>query len=199
MQKTLAYILNMLPYMLCALPLLVLLRLRRQATLRQRGLYSTAWHEIGLCFFVLLMVGLASQTIVPPLEFHAGLPTVQGLGQGRVNLTLFKVFKQTAYEVFVHKNISYFLINFVGNIVMFMPIGLFLPLLWRNMPFWKVCLLGLLCSLGIELCQLPVARGTDVDDLWLNTLGAVLGYLLYLLLRAIAPKHCAKYRVRRLF
>ena len=37
-------------------------------------------------------------------------------------------------------------------------------------------------SLCIELLQLPQARGTDIDDLWLNMLGALIGYLIYILL-----------------
>ena len=37
-------------------------------------------------------------------------------------------------------------------------------------------------SLCIELLQLPQARGTDIDDLWLNVIGAFIGYWVYFLL-----------------
>ena len=37
----------------------------------------------------------------------------------------------------------------------------------------------------MNFCQLPLDRGTDIDDLWLNTLGAALGYLVFLLCRRI--------------
>ena len=38
-------------------------------------------------------------------------------------------------------------------------------------------------SLCIELLQLPQARGTDIDDLWLNVIGAFIGYWAYILLK----------------
>ncbi|MBS5873666.1 MAG: VanZ family protein [Clostridiales bacterium] len=42
----------------------------------------------------------------------------------------------------------------------------------------------------------PLDRGTDIDDLLLNTLGAVLGYLLFLLIRRLWPALVEKCRVR---
>lgn len=108
---------------------------------------------------------------------------------GGLNLTPLKVISQTRYEVLVNGNWDYFLINFVGNIVMFLPIGFCLPLLWRVKARWGV-LAGALISLFIELSQLRLARGTDVDDLILNTLGAFLGALLFLLLHRLAPGLC---------
>ena len=41
---------------------------------------------------------------------------------------------------------------------------------------------GFLISLAIELAQYPLERGTDIDDLWLNTLGALLGWAVYIAL-----------------
>ena len=64
----------------------------------------------------------------------------------------------------------YFLINFLGNIIMFMPFGLFIPYLW-GISGKKTILIGFSSSLFIEFCQLFLSRGTDVDDLILNTLG----------------------------
>ena len=48
-------------------------------------------------------------------------------------------------------------------------------------------LAGFAVTLFIECCQLCVGRAFDVDDLLLNTLGAMLGYGLWLLLQKLAP------------
>ena len=61
---------------------------------------------------------------------------------------------------------------------MFMPIGFFIPLLWK-VSNRKVIIIGFGSSLFIEICQLFLTRGTDVDDLILNTIGTILGLLLY--------------------
>ena len=68
-------------------------------------------------------------------------------------------------------------LSMILNVVMFMPLGFLLPLIWesfRNAK--KVVLMGFLMSLAIEICQLFNIRTTDIDDLLMNTLGALVGY-----------------------
>ena len=70
------------------------------------------------------------------------------------------------------------------NVVLFLPFGLLRPLLWPALDrLGCVAAGGFAFSLLIELSQLLNNRRTDVDDLLMNTLGAVLGLLLY---RALA-------------
>jgi len=69
------------------------------------------------------------------------------------------------------------------NWVMTVPFGFLVPLIWeksRSVVF--VTSLGFLFSLMIEASQLLNQRSTMVDDLLMNTLGALLGYLLYALM-----------------
>ena len=67
----------------------------------------------------------------------------------------------------------------VLNAVMFAPFGFLLPVLWCKCRKWKVTVLaGFLLSLTIEVLQMFCFRATDVDDLLMNTLGALLGYFL---------------------
>ena len=67
----------------------------------------------------------------------------------------------------------------VLNAVMFAPFGFLLPVLWRGCRKWSVTTLaGFLLSLTIEVLQMFCFRATDVDDLLMNTLGALLGYFL---------------------
>ena len=68
---------------------------------------------------------------------------------------------------------------------MFIPSGIIMPILWPKLRgFWRTVAAGALLSLAIELLQLPFAsRASDVDDLILNSLGAVAGYAILALCR----------------
>lgn len=79
------------------------------------------------------------------------------------------------------------LINIIGNFAMFIPTGVMLPLIYKNITgFKKVFLTGAVISLIIEIIQLPFAvRASDVDDLILNTAGCLVGYAFYALVRWI--------------
>ena len=74
-----------------------------------------------------------------------------------------------------------FLINIVGNMVVFMPFGFFLPIISRRSRKWyNTVSFGLIFSLILETLQLIFKVGSfDVDDMLLNTVGAGLGFLVY--------------------
>lgn len=74
-----------------------------------------------------------------------------------------------------------FLKNFFLNILLFVPWGFFLPLLWKEQTatLQKSLCYGLCFSCFIELMQLFSFRMTDIDDLIANTLGAMVGFLFY--------------------
>ena len=69
--------------------------------------------------------------------------------------------------------------NLVGNIIGFAPFGFILPLLSKGFQkLSKVTIATLLLSLTFELIQLVFEFGSfDVDDLILNTMGGIIGYL----------------------
>ena len=77
------------------------------------------------------------------------------------------------------------LLNVLGNVAMFIPTGIILPLLYRKLDrLWKVVGVGALMSLGIEILQLPFfGRTTDADDLVQNTCGVLIGYGICALVR----------------
>lgn len=71
-------------------------------------------------------------------------------------------------------------IGFVLNIVMFMPFGFLLPLIWKGCRKpGKTAALGAVFSLLIEVTQIFNFRATDVDDLLTNICGACVGYLIW--------------------
>ena len=75
--------------------------------------------------------------------------------------------------------------NLFGNIVIFMPFGFLIPILGRKKRnFWFTSLLSFALSLAVECIQLVTRTGCfDVDDIFLNTIGGMLGYLVYALVQ----------------
>jgi glycopeptide antibiotics resistance protein len=81
----------------------------------------------------------------------------------------------------------------VGNFIMLLPLGIYLPLLSgrlrRFSRFFAVLFICLLVSVGIELLQLITSyRSTDIDDVILNTLGGGLGFIIYQVIRVVVNK-----------
>lgn len=77
------------------------------------------------------------------------------------------------------------IVNLVGNVIMFVPLGFFPALLWRRFrPLWRCLLQGGAIIVCVELIQLFALVGNcDFDDLLLNVIGIGLGYGLYHLVR----------------
>lgn len=71
--------------------------------------------------------------------------------------------------------------NIIGNIIAFMPLGFFIPLLFDKFNnYKKVLKVGFLSSLAIEITQLFVGWNVcDIDDIIYNTLGALAGFLCF--------------------
>lgn len=71
-------------------------------------------------------------------------------------------------------------VTFYLNIIMCVPLGFLLPLIWKDYrKIYKTIIAGLGFSLLIELSQLITTRATDIDDLIANTIGTVIGYLIW--------------------
>ncbi len=76
------------------------------------------------------------------------------------------------------------------NVLLFVPLGMFLPFLWERYRQGKttVCM-GLALSCFVELIQIFTFRATDIDDVITNTLGTLIGFYLV----KIATKGFSKY------
>lgn len=89
---------------------------------------------------------------------------------------------------FLHEKYNGWQINILGNILMFVPVGIFWPLCFKKLDnIFKSTLAGFGLTLFIELTQLLLYdRCSDVDDLILNTFGAFLGSLLFFVVKSIS-------------
>ena len=129
----------------------------------------------GRIFFVAYMI-----LALDFMFFSETLDRTMVSDQYRYNLTLFK--EITRFWNMRHTygwNIT--IINLLGNVVCFMPFGFLLPMVSKRSVFknfLSVTFLAMLFSIGIETAQLVTKVGAfDVDDIFLNTIGGLLGYI----------------------
>jgi glycopeptide antibiotics resistance protein len=138
------------------------------------------------CLFLLLVVyvlSVAAVTIVPlPMSRNRSFST------NEISLIPFATTIKGVSAIIKKADkpvINRVLINFTGNIFLFIPLGLLLPLMssgWHHLK--KIIALAALASLSIELIQFislsfGVYRYIDIDDVILNTLGAIIGYWIF--------------------
>lgn len=78
--------------------------------------------------------------------------------------------------------------NTILNIILFIPLGIMLPFLWKKYNTLRATLIfGFSMSLAIELLQILTYRATDINDLIANTVGSVLGYFVFRIISCIIP------------
>ena len=199
METILSYLIQMLlPALFGALLWLVTRPLRRRR-LTAAGRLAGPWREGALLLLYLFLGGLLALTLTPAGFWSSILrgerPHMPPAFRGGINLTPVRQSWALLRYYIRHGLWDAFWVNFPGNILMFVPIGLFAGLLMDKPRWWKGTLLSLGLSFFIEFFQLFVSRGTDVDDLILNTLGGLLGHGVFRLLRKTSPalvRRCAK-------
>ena len=143
---------------------------------------SPSRRELLLCLWFGYCLSLGMQILAP----IAGWQPLDWLRRGMtaVNLTPFATLK-----LFYRAGGTAAKINLLGNVLVFVPLGLVPPLLWNKFrrPITGI-LPGFCFSLAVECLQYFTGRSVDIDDLILNTLGAAVGWLLW----RIFKKHGAE-------
>ncbi len=113
--------------------------------------------------------------------FSESLDRTMVSSEYRYNLTLFKEI-QRFWNMRHTYGWNITMINLLGNIVCFMPFGFLAPTISKKKIFKNVIsvtLMAMLFSIFIETAQLITKVGAfDVDDIFLNTVGGLLGYIL---------------------
>ena len=87
-------------------------------------------------------------------------------------------------------------LEFIANVAMFVPFGVFFILLFGRRNWWLAILVGVLMTLGIEgIQQLIPSRVPDIRDLVANSLGTTAGALLALALSSTRARRDGRQRV----
>lgn len=85
--------------------------------------------------------------------------------------------------------------NLLGNVLIFLPFGFFMAMASRYRSFLSTLIYSFALSLTIELSQLFMKVGCfDVDDLLLNTIGGILGFITFLICNVIRRNYAKKKR-----
>ncbi len=100
-----------------------------------------------------------------------------------INLIPFKTIRIFIRNLSESKNpdtVRHAIINLAGNVVMFVPLGFFVPSVFEKLrSFGRTLAAAVLCIVSVEVLQLFLLLGScDTDDLILNAIGVAAGYFL---------------------
>jgi glycopeptide antibiotics resistance protein len=164
-----------------AVPCWLVFRLYRLRT----PVHRLSFHrEILLLTVVVYLSGLVAATLIPNHSSRFVAETAVGieLHPSLASLTCSSATlpRGSTAQAFCVRNAR-------GNFLLFFPLGILLPLVWRRLRFWSGMQIAIAVSCSIEVVQYLsrawVHRTADVNDVVLNVLGASLGLALAFLLR----------------
>ena len=162
------------------IPLWLLARIIFSLIKKGKGKVINLKHEIALSVFVIYVIIVIGYTLFPiVIRFGERFIYYQDFINYIPIISLIKIWA-----------IDILLRNVFGNIALFIPMGVFLPILWDKFRSLKKCLLmAAILSFAIEIFQcienilaISNMRICDIDDIILNSIGAIIGYFIFKLL-----------------
>ena len=167
-------------FFLCTIILCVLYQiffLRKASKINRESL--TVGHFVLVFVFLFYLMSVYRLTGISSIWDIASQGGVIHLGE--ISLIPFETFD---FTIPLESSMTYVL-----NIIMMIPFGFLLPLIWTEFrTVNRVAIIGFIFSVVIEVNQLFSFRATTVDDLIMNTLGAIVGCLIYRWVYSIACK-----------
>ena len=127
-------------------------------------------------------------------EWYGRTGTVE---EYRYNLELFREIRRF---ITYREQLGMFAVfaNLLGNILIFVPYGFFISMAAERRGFFKTLFFSFGLSLCVELVQLATRVGSfDVDDILLNTIGGILGYILFAICNVIRRRYHVRKRKKR--
>lgn len=159
------------------LRLIWLMAIRRRRTIKSE---ASVWLFAFYLILVLMLTTFRGTYFPWQLSFNFHRPLSD------INL----VFMKETWKMFYAQSRLDFVYNSFGNIVCFLPFGFLAPFVFsKKQTFIRVLLGGMMFSIFIEAMQFLLATGvSDIDDVFFNSCGTALGYLLYLLVQRVRQK-----------
>jgi glycopeptide antibiotics resistance protein len=169
-------IINFKAFLGIAVPIWIIFRIIK---MRQMEIKNLLNHEIVVNLLFMYLLYLAQMTIFP---LNIGIPI-----ERRVSLIPFRTIMQLTPILLKHglmtnaheSHLNAGAINIIGNIIVFIPVGILIPLISKRVTRFKTTImLGFTTSFVIEIVQFLSVEGriADIDDLILNTLGVAIGW-----------------------
>ena len=133
----------------------------------------------SIIFIEVLTIGLNFMII--PWEVFAEMNKLSGYD---INIIPFTELYGCLQDAIIYRDL-HSAINLFGNVILFIPLGFFLALLLKSEKRQTIYTISVsfITSLFIEIIQYFIARGTDINDIMLNTLGGYLGLFILKLMQ----------------
>ena len=194
-----------LPYRSLVFPILVLSAITvpcwlvfRLYRLRTPGHSQSFRRETLLLIFVVYLSGLVAATLLPNHNSRSVAESAVGidLHPSVASLTCSSTSLPTGSTAR-----GFCVRNARGNVALFFPLGILIPLVWTRLRFWRGIQIAIAVSVSIELVQYfsrawGSNRSADVNDVILNVFGAFLGLTVVFLLRLGRGSRAAAPRAR---
>ena len=154
---------------------------------------SVKWGiEILRWLFVCYLTGLINLTLVPS-NLWSHIWALIYVGYSGTQIELFNgtfnftptIFKIISGELTFGSWVKTML---VGNFLMFVPMGLFLPFVSTKINGKSILKIAVIIPIAVEIIQPIVGRSFDVDDLILNFIGIVVGYFIAVGIKSLICK-----------
>lgn len=161
-------------------PILIIIEFIRYIKAKSLKQKFINYRELVLIIFSIYLIGLISITLLP---FH----TFGNLKPRANILPIFNTIKDISLTSSNMPNymIKFWIVNILGNLFILVPLATIVPILFKKFRNIKSTLvLCLLVSILIEFLQylsvfLGNARSVDIDDVILNSLGALIGFSIF--------------------
>ena len=171
------FIIVSITWVISTLPFLIPYHILLTSQSKKIGYKLSIEHIVIVYIFVYYLTGVLSFTGIPSIgdivhnSFEIITPQGLNFSPDEINLIPFHWITEGVRP-------------YIENILLFTPLGFMLPFIWKKYEvLWKTALSGIIFSLIIELIQLFNRRITDIDDLLMNTLGALIGWVIFRLLK----------------
>ncbi len=156
------------PMLIIFLVVIISVRLASLKNNKERFVFYKEFWDLVFIVYILILFELLTST---EINNHGGM-----------NLVPFT-------EIFRYKiGSEFFLVNVIGNILIFVPFGYFISGFIKSKNILPITLISILTSTTVEFVQLRIGRSFDIDDIILNLVGGIIGFLIYVAFSAI-KKH----------
>ena len=131
-----------------------------------------------------LLFGQRIERSIFCMQLPIEMETYKALLEGNINLTPLVTIRRYWYILQTSVDralLNHAVINLVGNVVMFVPLGIFLPGIFLKKPTFFGCFFAVVLIIAaVEAIQFFTLLGSlDIDDLILNLAGAIVGYIIW--------------------
>ncbi len=187
MKYIMFYFRDIIPYMLIAALFILSVRFYKYKRYKNNSVKT----EILIFIFYLYLIAVFLKTVVPSEILRLNFTSNCFMLPNRDSVYNNPAQSYIYIRSFVIEGLWFRLFHvFILNLILLVPFGILFPLLYPKQKD-KTILIGFLISCSIEFLQLFTDRLTDTFDIFLNTLGVIIGYMIYKLIMKIKERRKA--------